>query len=167
MRLKNMEIQQGEYCVIFSDVTIDEGTRLGNFVLIRSNTRIGQNCIIGSYVDIEGEVSIGNYVSLQSSCYITSGVVIEDEVFCGPRVITMNDKRICHRRRYLSFVRNAPCILRAARVGGGSVLLPGVTVGENALIGAGSVVTKDVPDHAIVRGNPAQIVGWVPHEERL
>ena len=156
---------QGQHCVVFPDVTIGEGTRLGNFVMIRSNTRIGQGCTIGSYVDIEGEVSIGNHVSLQSACYITRGVIIEDDVFCGPRVTTMNDKRICHRRPTLTFVRTAPRILRAARVGGGSVLLPGVTIGENALVGAGSVVTKDVPDCAIVVGNPAHTVGRVSGEE--
>lgn len=156
---------QGQYCVIFPDVTIGEGTRLGNFVMIRSQTRIGQDCIIGSYVDIEGDVIIGSNVSLQSACYITRGVFIEDDVFCGPRVTTMNDKRICHRRSDLTFECRAPRILRAARVGGGSVLLPGVTIGENAFVGAGSVVTQDVPDYAIVFGNPAQIIGRVRDEE--
>lgn len=158
-------MQQGQYCVIFPEVLIGEETRLGNFVMIRSNTQIGRGCTIGSYVDIEGDVTIGNHVSLQSACYITRGVVIEDDVFCGPRVTTMNDKRIVHRRPSLTFVRTAPRILRAARVGGGSVLLPGVTIGENAFVGAGSVVTKDVPDCAIVVGNPARIVGRVKDEE--
>jgi UDP-2-acetamido-3-amino-2,3-dideoxy-glucuronate N-acetyltransferase len=160
-------LQQGQYCIVFPDVTIGEQTRLGNFVLIRSNTQIGRGCVIGSYVDIEGEVMIGNHVSLQSACYITRGVVIEDEVFCGPRVTTMNDKRICHRRSSMMFKRAAPRILRAARVGGGSVLLPGVTIGENAFVGAGSVVTKDVPDGMIVRGNPAVVVRPVNKEEYL
>ncbi len=105
---------QGQFCVIFPDVTIGEGTRLGNFVMIRSHTGIGEECTIGSYVDIEGDVVIGNHVSLQSGCYITRGVVIEDQVFCGPRVITMNDKRIVHRRSALTFVRDAPRILRGA-----------------------------------------------------
>jgi UDP-2-acetamido-3-amino-2,3-dideoxy-glucuronate N-acetyltransferase len=160
-------MQIGQHCVIFPDVFIEEGTRIGNFVMIRSDTRIGQGCTIGSYVDIEGEVTIGNNVSLQSSCYITRGVIIEDDVFCGPRIATMNDKRICHRRPALTFERNAPRILRAARVGGGSLLLPGVTVGENAFVAAGSVVTRDVPDCVIVAGNPARIIGRVREEELL
>lgn len=162
-----MKLDQGQFCVVSETALIGEGTRLGNFVLIRDHTSIGQSCTIGSYVDIEGEVAIGDRVSLQSACYITRGVVIEDDVFCGPRITTMNDKRMSYRRESLIFTRAAPRILRAARVGGGSVLLPGVVVGENALVGAGSVVTRDVPDFAIVAGNPARVVGRVPSEEIL
>lgn len=160
-------ITQGEHCIIAPDAEVGEGTRIGNFVYIRDLTRIGRECMIGSYVDIEGEVTIGDCVSLQSACYITRGVIIEDDVFCGPRIVTMNDKRMTYRRANLVFERNAPRILRGARVGGGSVLLPGVTIGENALVGAGAVVTKDVPDNGIVTGNPARIVGTVPPEDRL
>lgn len=158
---------QGQFTVIFPDVTIGDGTRIGNFVLIRGDTVVGEGCTIGSYVDIEGDVVIGDHVSLQSGCYITRGVVIEDEVFCGPRVLTMNDKRITHRRSGLTFVRAAPQIRRAARIGGGSVLLPGITIGVNAFVGAGSVVTRDVPDGAIAVGNPARVIGMVPPGELL
>jgi len=159
--------QRGRFNVIADDVSWGEDTLFGNYVFIRSRTTIGRGCRIGSFVDIEGDVAIGDYVSLQSGCYITRGVIIEDEVFCGPRVITMNDKRIVHRRPSLTFERVAPRIGRAARIGGGSVLLPGVTVGANALVGAGSVVTRDVPEGAIVVGNPARVIGSVRDEERL
>jgi UDP-2-acetamido-3-amino-2,3-dideoxy-glucuronate N-acetyltransferase len=155
----------GQYCVIADDARIGAGTRIGNFVLIRDRTVIGRSCVVGSYVDIEGDAQIGNFVSLQSGCYITRGVVIEDEAFCGPRVVTMNDKRICHRRPSLQFKRQAARILRAARIGGGSMLCPGVTIGENALIGTGSVVTRDVPDRCIAMGNPARVVGTVPEDQ--
>jgi acetyltransferase-like isoleucine patch superfamily enzyme len=77
----------------------------------------------------------------------------------------MNDKRISYRRPSIPFVRQAPRILRGARVGGGSILCPGTTVGANALVGAGSVVTKDVPDRAIVVGNPARVIGEVLEQD--
>lgn len=155
----------GRHCIISDDAKIGESTRIGNFVFVRENTVIGKGCLVGSYVDIEGDVQIGDFVSLQSGCYLTRGVIIEDEVFCGPRVITMNDKRITYHRPSLVFARRAPRLLRAARIGGGSVLCPGVTIGENALIGAGSVVTRDVPDRCIAMGNPARITGPVPADQ--
>jgi UDP-2-acetamido-3-amino-2,3-dideoxy-glucuronate N-acetyltransferase len=152
-------------CVIAEDARIGEGARIGNFVLIRDKTVIGRGCTIGSYVDIEGDVRIGDYVSLQSGCYLTRGVIIESEAFCGPRVVTLNDKRMSFRRPLLKFERHAPRILRAARIGGGSILCPGVTIGENAVVGAGSVVTHDVPDGAMVAGNPARLIGQVPQDQ--
>jgi UDP-2-acetamido-3-amino-2,3-dideoxy-glucuronate N-acetyltransferase len=156
-----------QFCSISENAQIGENTRIGNFVFIRDDTVIGKGCVIGSYVDIEGDVQIGDSVSLQSGCYVTRGVVIEDEVFCGPRMITMNDKRISYHRPSLVFTRRAPRLLRAARIGGGVVLCPGVTIGENALVGAGSVVTRDIPDRCIAMGNPARIVGPVPAEQIL
>ena len=155
----------GRHCVISDDAVIGPNSRIGNFVFIRDHTTIGDHCTIGSYSDIEGEVRIGDFVSLQSGCYLTRGVVIEDEVFCGPRVTTMNDKHISHRRPSLIFDRRAPRIMRAARIGGGAVLCPGVTIGENAFVAAGSVVTRDVPDGAMVMGNPARIVRRVPKDQ--
>ena len=148
----------GECCVIAPDAQIGEDTRIGNFVLIRDRTIIGRGCVVGSYVDIEGEVTIGNWVSLQSGCYLTRGVVVEDEVFLGPRVVTMNDRVISHRRPSLSFIRSPVSIRRAARIGGAAILCPGVTIGQNAFVAAGAVVTTDVPDGMMVAGNPARVI---------
>ncbi len=153
------------HCVISDTAQIGVGTRIGNFVFIRHHVLIGENCLIGSYVDIEGDVRIGNFVSLQSGCYLTRGVVIEDSVFCGPRVVTLNDKYMCYGRPTMKFDRQAPRILRAARIGGGSVLCPGVTIGENAVVGAGSVVVQDVPDRMVALGNPAAVVRNVPEDQ--
>ena len=155
----------GRNCVISDDAIIGAETRIGNFVLIRDKVVIGRECLIGSYVDLEGDLVLGDFVSLQSGCYITRGTLIEDEVFCGPRVVTMNDRRISYRRAATPFTRTAPRILRAARIGGGAMLLPGVTIGQNAFVAAGSVVVKDVPDRMIVAGNPAQEVGVVDPAE--
>lgn len=156
-----------QFAVIAPDAEIGEGTRIGNFVLIRDSTRIGRDCLLGSYVDIEGDVRIGNRVSLQSGCYLTRGVIIEDDVFCGPRVVTLNDRAMTYRRSNLEFVRQAPRILRAARIGGGAILCPGITIGENAFIAAGSVVTHDVPDRTAVGGNPARRMRTVAGDEIL
>ena len=154
-----------QHCIIADDAMIGARTRIGNFVLIRDKVVIGSDCVIGSYVDIEGDLVIGNLVSLQSGCYITRGSLIEDEVFCGPRVVTMNDRKISYRRSTIPFTRCAPRILRAARIGGGAMLLPGITIGENALVAAGSVVVKDVRDRVMVAGNPAQEIGPVDPQE--
>jgi UDP-2-acetamido-3-amino-2,3-dideoxy-glucuronate N-acetyltransferase len=130
------------------DVAIGPGSRVGAFTLIHAGARIGSRCTIGSHCNIH-RATIGNGVSIQTGCHITRGVVLEDDVFVGPGVVTLNDK---HMGGELSF----PRIGRGARVGGGSVVLPGVRIGSGAVVGAGSVVTRDVPDGATVFGSPAR-----------
>src|SRR5947199_10747929 len=144
---------------------IGPATRIGNFVLIRDKVVIGRECVIGSYVDLEGDLVVGDFVSLQSGCYITRGTLIEDEVFCGPRIVTMNDRKMSYRRSSMSFTRCAPRILRAARIGGGAMLLPGVTIGENAVGAAGPVVVKDVRDRVVVAANRAQDIELLDPED--
>lgn len=131
------------------DVCIGSGTRVGSFSLIHGGARIGEGCTIGSHCNI-CDCKIGDRVSIQTACHITRGVVVEDDVFIGPRVVTLNDKLKGDPMAY-------PRICRGAKIGGGSVLLPGVTVGEYAIVGAGSVVTRDVPAGAVVKGNPARV----------
>ncbi len=131
------------------DVAIGPGTRIGTFTLLHTGARIGVDCTIGSHSNICAS-EIGDRVSIQTACHITRGVVIEDDVFVGPGVITLNDK-------LLGGPLTPPRICAGAKVGGGSVLLPGVVVGAGAVIGAGSVVTRDVPPRALVTGQPARV----------
>lgn len=133
------------------DVVIGAGTRVGTFALLHAGARIGTGCTIGSHSNICAS-EIGDRVSIQTSCHITRGVVIEDDVFVGPGVITLNDK-------LLGGPLTPPRICAGAKVGGGSVVLPGVTIGAGAVVGAGSVVTRDVPPGALVTGQPARVRG--------
>jgi len=137
-----------------NDVLIGHGTRIGSLTLIHQGAVIGADSTIGSHCNI-CDCQIGDRVSIQTACHITRGVVIEDDVFIGPRVVTLNDKLTGGAMSY-------PRICRGAKVGGGSVILPGVTIGENAVVGAGSVVTRDVPSGKSVLGNPARVRSSLP-----
>ena len=130
------------------EVLIGDETRIGSMTLIHKGAVIGRGCTIGSHCNI-CDARIADRVSIQTGCHITRGVVIEDDVFVGPGVITLNDKLMGGPPAY-------PRICRGAKIGGGSVILPGVTIGENATVGSGSVVTRDVPAGATVLGNPAK-----------
>lgn len=132
-----------------TDVEIGAGTRVGSFSLIHTGARIGQEVTIGSHCNI-CRCTIGNRVSIQTGCHITRGVVIEDDVFIGPGVVTLNDKLTGGSMTF-------PRIGRGAKVGGGTVILPGVTIGAGAIIGAGSVVSRDVPAGQVSLGNPARL----------
>lgn len=133
-----------------NNVRIGKGTRIGSFTLIHQGAVIGEDVTIGSHCNI-CDCSIGNRSSIQTACHITRGVVIEEDVFIGPGVVTLNDKLRGESMAY-------PLICKGAKVGGGSVILPGVTIGANALVGAGSVVSREVEEGAVVVGNPARLV---------
>lgn len=147
-RFPNVCFYNPDLTEVQAGVSIGAGTRVGTFTLIHKGATIGEDCTIGSHSNI-CDCRVGNRVSIQTACHITRGVVIEDDVFFGPGVITLNDK-------LTGLAANYPRILSGAKVGGGSVILPGVTVGRNAVIGAGSIVSRDVPNCATVLGNPAR-----------
>jgi acetyltransferase-like isoleucine patch superfamily enzyme len=153
-------IQEG--CVIGDDCFI------GHNVVLRPKTLIGNRCKIGHLCVFEGDTVIGDDVVIAAQSHITKGATICDKVFIGPCVCTCNDRIMVHQRRHIKpFKQEGPTIMFAARIGSNATILPGVTIGMNAVVGAGSVVTKDVGDYAVVYGNPAVFQRWVPEDERL
>ena len=139
--------------IIYSEVIIGDDFQTGHNVVIREKTRIGNRVAVGTATVIEGNCSIGNGVSLQSMVYIPTDTVIEDLVFIGPNTVLTNDRYPPTRIGGLK----GPCIRKGAAIGANTTLLPGVCIGEGALVAAGSVVTRDVPAHMLAIGSPARI----------
>jgi acetyltransferase-like isoleucine patch superfamily enzyme len=139
--------------------TLGEGTRVWNFVHIRENVKIGKECVVADYVYVGKDVKIGNYVKLENRVTVYEGVTIEDKVFVGPHVSFTNDLYPRSFSRDWKIIRTL--IKEGASIGAGAILICGVNIGEYAFIGAGSVVTENVPPHALVYGNPASIRGFV------
>jgi acetyltransferase-like isoleucine patch superfamily enzyme/dTDP-4-dehydrorhamnose 3,5-epimerase-like enzyme len=153
-----MSFKVDESSQVFSQ-HIGDRTSIWQFVVILERARIGSDCNICSHVFIENEVVIGNNVTIKSGVQIWDGVTLEDEVFVGPNVSFSNDKfprSKKHQKKVLETV-----IRRGASISSGAIILPGIEVGENAMIGAGAVVTNNVPANAIVKGNPGRITGYV------
>jgi acetyltransferase-like isoleucine patch superfamily enzyme len=142
-----------------ADCQIGEGTRLWQFVVVLKGARIGADCNICAQTLIEGDVVIGDRVTVKSGVQIWDGSVIGDDVFIGPNVTFTND--LYPRSKQYPEKFQGVRIHNGASIGANSTLLPGVTVGEKAMVGAGAVVTKDVPSRAVVVGNPAKIVRYL------
>jgi len=134
---------------------IPESTRIWQFVVVLPEAVIGENCNICSQCFIENDVRVGNNVTVKNGVYLWDGITIEDNVQIGPNVTFTNDK---YPRAKQAFEVQRTTIKKGASIGAASVILGGVTIGENALIGAGSVVTKDVPANELWVGNPARFV---------
>jgi UDP-2-acetamido-3-amino-2,3-dideoxy-glucuronate N-acetyltransferase len=149
-----------------SRARIGEGARIWNWVQVRENAEIGENSILSKGVYVDFGVKIGKNVKIQNNVSVYHGVTIEDGVFVGPHVCFTNDKkpRAINPDGSLKAADDwevAPIVVKkGASIGANSTILPGVTVGSFALVGAGAVVTKDVPAYAIVIGNPARLVGY-------
>ncbi|MBC7261424.1 MAG: N-acetyltransferase, partial [Chloroflexi bacterium] len=146
---------------------IGAGTKIWHQAQVREGARIGQSCIIGKGVYIDFDVVIGNRVKIQNGASIYHGVTIEDGVFIGPHACLTNDKlpRAItpegQLKRDTDWEVGKILIQYGASIGAGAIILPGVTVGRFAMVGAGAVVTKDVVAHGLVIGNPARLVGFV------
>jgi UDP-2-acetamido-3-amino-2,3-dideoxy-glucuronate N-acetyltransferase len=138
---------------------IGEGTRIWQYSVVLSGAVIGSDCNICAHTLIENDVIIGNHVTVKSGVYIWDGIIIEDNVFIGPCVAFTNDKTPRSKKYPDEFLKTI--IKKGASLGANSTILPGIVLGESCMIGAGAVVTKDVPDNAVVVGNPARIVKYL------
>jgi UDP-2-acetamido-3-amino-2,3-dideoxy-glucuronate N-acetyltransferase len=148
---------------IIKEVEVGEGTRIYDHVNLYE-CKIGKNCKIEPYVYIEGEVAIGDNCRIKPFVFIPTGVTIADDVFIGPNVTFTNDKYPRARGEWELLETK---VKKGASIGANSVILPGLTIGEYALIGAGSVVTRNVPDYAIVSGSPAKVMGYGEREREV
>lgn len=163
-------LEVGPGTTIGSGAVLYAGTRLGADCLvadqsfIREKCTIGDAVIVGRGVTVENETSIGSHVKIQSQSYITAWTTIEDYVFVAPCVVTTNDNYMGRTEERFKF-RKGPTIRRGARVGANSTLLPGVTIGREAFVAAGSLVSRDVPDATLIMGSPARPVRAVPERE--
>lgn len=149
------------------DVSIGAGTSIWNRAQVRSGARIGTECIVGRDVFVDAGVTIGDRVKIQNQALVYNGVTVEDGVFIGPGAILTNDRfpRAITTSGELARAADwqvSPVVLRyGSSIGAGAVVVAGVEVGRYATVGAGAIVTRDVPNHALVVGSPARRIGWV------
>ena len=144
---------------VSNQAEIGKGTKIWNQAQIREGTQIGENCIISKNVYIDANVRIGSRVKIQNNVNVYHGVTIEDDVFLGPSMTFTND--MTPRAFNKDWKVSETMVKKGASLGANVTVRCGVTIGEYAMVGAGSVVTKDVPAHALLVGNPAKQIGWV------
>jgi len=153
----NYFVHESSY--IDENVEIGEGTKIWHFSHILSNSKIGQNCTIGQNVVIGPDVAIGNNCKIQNNVSVYKGVTLEDGVFCGPSMVFTNIYNPRAEIRKMDQVRPT-LVKKGATIGANATIICGTTLGRYAFIGAGAVVTKSVPDYALIVGNPAKQIGW-------
>jgi acetyltransferase-like isoleucine patch superfamily enzyme len=167
---KLLPLQIGNNCTISAHVILYRGTKIGNEVMIgdlvsiREHNLIGNQTIIGRLISMEPRTVIGQRVRTAAVTHLTSDMVIEDDTFIGSHISTTNDNQM---GRGIAGAYKGPHIKRGARIGSNSTLLPGVVIGEEAVVAAGAVVTHDVPDRKVVMGTPARVVRDIPEDQLL
>jgi len=140
--------------------SIGKGSKIWHFCHLMSDCKVGENCILGQNVVVGSGVTVGNNVKVQNNVSLYTGVSLEDDVFVGPSAVftnVINPRSFVERKNEF----RATKVCRGATIGANATILCGVRLGEYALVGAGAVVTHDVPDYAVVTGNPARPTGWV------
>lgn len=141
---------------------IGDGTRVWQFVVILPGARIGRDCNIAAHCFIENDVQVGDRVTVKCGVHLWDGLRVADDVFIGPNATFTNDRFPRSRQWPERFPETR--IERGASIGAGAVILPGLTIGEHAMVGAGAVVTRDVPARALVVGNPAHVVRYLDED---
>ena len=151
-----------EYAVVDDNVELGEGTKVWHFSHIQSGSKIGKKCVFGQNVNVGNNVIIGNYCKVQNNVSIYEGVTLDDYVFCGPSMVFTNilDPKCKYPQVGAQFYIKT-LVKEGASIGANATIVCGNTLGKHCMIGAGSVVTKDVPDYALVIGTPGRVVGWV------
>lgn len=159
MRSKSYFVHPSSF--IDDNVRIGEGTKIWHFSHIMSGAKIGKRCKIGQNVFIDRDVKIGNNVKIQNNVSVYRGVTLEDNVFCGPSMVFTNvlNPRSAYPKDSSEYCKTL--VKEGATIGANATIICGLTLGRSAFIGAGTVVTEDVPDYALVYGNPPKIMGWM------
>jgi acetyltransferase-like isoleucine patch superfamily enzyme len=150
--------------VVFAGSEVGENCIVGDQSCIRERVTMGDSCVLGRGSLIENDTTVGAGTRIQAEAYVTAYSTLEEDVFIAPCVVTTNDDFMGRTERRKELMRG-PTIRRSARVGGGAILCPGVEIGEEAFVGAGAVVTKDVPPRVVVVGSPARVLRDVRPEE--
>ena len=138
---------------------IGKDTNIWQFCVVLPNAQIGENCNICSHCFIENDVKIGNNVTVKCGVQLWDGIEIEDDVFIGPNVTFTNDKYPRSKQYPEQFLRTKIC--KGASIGANATICPGVTIGEKAMVAAGAIITKDVADNSIVKGNSSKTIGII------
>jgi acetyltransferase-like isoleucine patch superfamily enzyme len=152
--------------IVFAGSRIGKRVILGDQSCVRERVTIGDDTVIGRGALVENDTTIGARTKIQAEAYITAYCTLEEDVFVAPCVVTTNDNYMGRTQKRFSEV-GGPTIRRGARIGGGAILLPGIEIGEEAFVGAGALVLRDVPPRTLVVGSPARVLREVPAEELL
>jgi len=152
--------------IVFAGTEIGARVIVGDQACIRERVTLGDDVVVGRGSLVENDTTIGARTKIQAEAYVTAYSTLEEDVFIAPCVVTTNDNFMGRTEKRLELMKG-PTIRRGARIGGGAILCPGVEVGEEAFVGAGAVVTKDVPPRALVVGNPARVLREVADDELL